>query len=56
MKNTTFTFSALSNQTPVELIDDPSKPGWDNLTSATELNKEEDEFGETVAESANDKK
>ena len=35
MKNTTFTFSTLRRQTPVELIEDPSKPNWEDLLSPT---------------------
>ena len=29
----TLTMSALRNQTPVEFVDDPSKPSWDDLPS-----------------------
>lgn len=43
MKDTTFTFSTLSSQTPVELIDDPSKPSWEDLLSAVASVEESDE-------------
>ena len=29
----TLTMSALRGQTPVEFVDDPSKPSWDDLSS-----------------------
>lgn len=28
MADTTLTFTSLTSQTPVELVDDPSAPGW----------------------------
>lgn len=34
MANETVTFATVSNQTDVELVDDRSKPGWDDLLAA----------------------
>ena len=40
MNDTTFTFSTAGSQSPVELIEDPSKPTWEDLLSATESAEE----------------
>lgn len=43
MSDTTLTFSALSGQTPVKLINDPSKPGWEDLLASDSEDEDEDE-------------
>ena len=43
MENMTLTFSILNSQTPVELVEDPSKPSWDDILAARVENEQGDE-------------
>ena len=42
MPNTTYTFSGPIHQSRFELVDDPSKPGWDDIPTLSEESTEEE--------------
>ena len=45
MADTTLTFSIITDQAEVELVNDPSEPGWDDILAPdlqSEENNEED--------------
>ena len=41
MADTTLTFSTLSGQTTVQLVDDPTKPGWNDVLASDLGSKDE---------------
>ena len=43
MTDTTLTFTTLASQEAVKLVDDPSKPGWEDFLSS---DRHDDEKGE----------
>ena len=47
MENMTLTFSILNSQTPVELVEDPSKPSWDDILVAGVENEQDDDEQES---------
>ena len=49
MTDTTLTFSTFTNQAPVELLTDPTKPGWEDLLSAEAKHQDEDDEDKKVS-------
>ena len=46
MPNTTYTFSGPTHQSNFELVDDVSKPGWDDIPTLSEEGTEEEHTSE----------
>ena len=47
MGDTTLTFSIFSDQTPVEFVDDPSKPGWEDFLAGNAPDGRDDDEQES---------
>ena len=46
MPDTTYTFSGPTHQSRFELVDDASKPGWDDIPTLSEEGTEEEHASE----------
>ena len=47
MSDTTLTFSIFNDQTPVEFVDDPSKPGWEDFLAGNAPDERDDDEQES---------
>lgn len=42
MSDTSYTFSGTTHQSPFEIVNDPSKPGWDDVSLISDQDRDDE--------------